>query len=64
MKRTRREIAVNLREHLANGGTLNDDVTEELYREWNGDTEGRDTELELVEHWAIGVASSRCKTVG
>ena len=54
-KRTHEEIVAHLSEHLAGEGTLNDCVTDDLYREWHNITDGRDTDLETVEWWAMSV---------
>lgn len=55
-RRTRKEVAAELRRHLAGGGTLNDCEVDELFREWHGIVDGRDTDLEEVERWAVRTA--------
>ena len=56
--RSSREIKNDLERHLADGGTLNDSRTGELYREWHGMNAKGETDLEAVELWAVSVVIS------
>lgn len=58
--RSRFEIVTDLVEHLNGDGTLNDNTTDGLWREYY-DRNPEETDLEEVERWAVDMCEKRAK---
>ena len=57
VRRPRSSIVADLRAHISGEGTLNDQTTEDLYREWFRLEDESETCLEEVERWAVKLLS-------
>ena len=51
-------VKTRLIEHLSGDGTMNDDVTDALYREAKRIPPHEETSLEAVEEWAQRIANT------
>lgn len=56
MNTRQQRIADRLRAHLVAGGTMNDNTTEVLYKEWHRLPQDAETTLEDIEAWVQDVA--------